>query len=215
MLLQIYKTFFNKTYDQILWAVENVGNASWNLNHERIKENALSLLEFFRLEGRIVTRLRYLNWKLNEYVFENFRILSHKRIDGILYDYCCYPKQGDEVMGVLESEKVILHHRLCEKVKIEEKTKMVFVDWVGEVYEKYRVIVLLEDSKGALAKFLVDLAKQDCNLLGISFGGHKDQFLTYFEIVFETGNKNNKELKNSLINKYKIVEFQNLKDAYH
>ncbi|WP_305862261.1 RelA/SpoT family protein [Helicobacter cholecystus] len=213
--LQIYKTFFNKTYDEVLWAIENIGNASWNLNYECIKENALNLVEFFRQEGRIFTRLRYLNWKLNEYVFENFRILSHKHVDGILYDYCCYPKQGDEVMGVLENDKVILHHRLCEKIKLEEKTKMVFVDWVGEVYEKYRVIVLLEDSKGSLAKFLLDLAKQDCNLLGISYGGHKDQFLTHFEIVFETGSKSNKELKNNLTNKYKIVEFQNLKDVYH
>lgn len=213
--LQIYKTLFNKSYDQISWAIEKVGNATWNLNYECIKENANALVEFFKQEGRIFTKLRYLNWNLHEYRFENFRILSHKNVDGILYDYCCYPKQGDEVMGVLENEKVILHHRLCEKVKIEDKTKMVFVDWAGEICEKYRMIVLLEDTKGSLAKFLLDLAKLDCNLLGISYGGHKDQFLTLFEIVLESGNKNLKELKNTLINKYKIVEFQNLKDAYH
>lgn len=213
--LQIYKTFFNKTYDQISWAIENIGNASWNLHYECIKENAISLVNFFRQEGKIFTRLRYLNWNLHEYRFDNFKVLSHKYIDGILYDYCCYPKQGDEIMGVLENEKVVLHHRLCEKVKIEEKTKMVFVDWVGAICEKYRVIVLLEDTKGSLAKFLLDLARLDCNLLGISYGGHKDQFLTHFEVVFESANKNTKELKNTLINKYKIVEFHNLKDAYH
>ena len=159
--------------------------------------------------------MRYLNWEIKKYEIENLKILSHKPIDGVLYDYCCYPKQGDELMGLLENDKVIVHHRLCEKAKIEDKTKMVFVDWVGKVSEKYKVIVLLEDTKGSLARFLSDLAKLDCNLVGISYKGYKDQFFTHFEVVLESGDRNIKELKNTLINKYKIVEFQNLKDAYH
>lgn len=214
--LQILKTLFNfnKSGEQISQSIEYLGLKA-PLSCEGIKEVSKNLVEFFKKEGSLFSRLRYLNWEIKKYEIENLKILSHKSVDGILYDYCCYPKQGDEIMGILENEKVIIHHRLCEKAKIEDKTKMVFVDWVGRVSEKYKVIVLLEDTKGSLAKFLLDLAKLDCNLVGISYKGYKDQFFTHFEVILECGEKNIKELKNALINKYKIVEFQNIKDAYH
>lgn len=214
--LQILRTLFNfnKSKEQITDCIERLGLKSI-LSCEGIKELSKNLVESFRKEGSLFTRLRYLNWEIKKYEIENLKILSHKPIDGVLYDYCCYPKQGDELMGLLENDKVIVHHRLCEKAKIEDKTKMVFVDWVGKVSEKYKVIVLLEDTKGSLARFLSDLAKLDCNLVGISYKGYKDQFFTHFEVVLESGDRNIKELKNTLINKYKIVEFQNLKDAYH
>lgn len=213
--MQILKTLFGKTYGQIEIALkDNHINPNTILNNHELKEACKKLVEYFYKNGSLLSRLRFLNWELHEYEFENLKILSHKNIDGVLYDYCCYPKQGDEVMGVLENHKVLIHHKLCEKVKIAENTNMVFVDWSGKIGAKYKIVVILEDTKGSLARFLLDLAKYGCNLTGIFYKGYQDQFLTHFEIDIEVDSKIIKELKNGISSKYKIVEFQNLKDAY-
>ncbi|WP_027327085.1 RelA/SpoT family protein [Helicobacter pametensis] len=215
IVMQIFKTFFGKTYAQIEDALkESEINPIAIVGDQELKDTSKKLVEYFYKSGSLLSRLRYLNWGLQEFEFENLKILSHKPVDGVLYDYCCYPKQGDEVMGILENQKVLIHHKLCEKVKIQDHTKMVFVDWVGKVGAKYKIIVILEDTKGALARFLLDLAKYGCNLTGIFYKGYQDQFLTHFEVDIEVDSKSIKDLKNAISGKYKIVEFQNLKDAY-
>ncbi|MCE3047626.1 RelA/SpoT family protein [Helicobacter kayseriensis] len=215
IVMQILKTFFGKTYAQIQSALsKNWINPNAILSEAEIKDASKKLVEYFYKSGSLLSRLRYLNWELQEYEIDNLKILSHKPIDGILYDYCCYPKQGDEVMGILENQKVLIHHKLCEKAKIQENTKMVFVDWTGKIGAKYKIVIILEDTRGALARFLTDLAKYGCNLTGIFYKGYQDQFLTHFEVDVEVDSKIAKELKNGISSKYKIVEFQNLKDAY-
>ena len=56
--------------------------------------------------------------------------------------------------------------------------------------------------------------KYDCNVIGVSYNGYKNQFMTTCEILFETPIHDTKTLKNILMKKYKIVDFFNLKDAY-
>lgn len=213
--LQILKTLINKNNGEIKEAIEKCSlHHLENLNFNGFRESVLKIVGYFRSKGSFFTKLRYLNWELKEYNFESLRILSHKPIEGVLYDYCCYPKQGDEVMGIVENHKVAIHHKLCEKVKIANKTKMVYVAWTKDSRVRYKVIAMLEDAKGSLARFLSDLAKLNCNLLNIAYRGYKDQYLAHFEIVLEVDDKSVKEVKNTILNRYKIVEFQNIKDAY-
>lgn len=215
IMIQVFKTFFSKTSEQIELALrQNLIAPNMLLSEKAFKESFQRLRDFFNKNASIFGRLLLLKRDFKEFEFENFKIYSPKTIDGILYDYCCYPKQGDEVMGILENQKVIVHHKLCEKIKIDEKTKMVFLDWVGRLRAKYKIIAILEDKKGSLAHFLLDLAKYGCNLTGIFYKGYQDQFLTHFEVDIEVDSLAVKELKNALSSKYKIVEFQNLKDAY-
>lgn len=212
--MQIFKTFFNKTQEQIQEALnEELIQQLSTLSEQDIKENANRLVKHFR-QLSAFSRLKYLNWEIMEFNLDDFKVLSHKDVDGVLYDYCCYPKSGDDVMGILENQKVIIHHKLCEKAEINDKTKMVFVTWSGTARIKYKIIVILEDTKGALAHFLLDLSKYNANLTNIFYKGFQDQFLTHFEVDIEVDIKNSKELKNAMTSKYKIVEFQNLKDAY-
>lgn len=212
--MQIFKTFFNKTQEQIEAVLqEDPAQQLTSLSEQEIRENASRLLRSFR-RGSAFSRFKYLNWEITEFHLGDFKILSHKDVDGVLYDCCCYPKQGDEVMGILENQKVIVHHKLCEQAQIEDRTKMVFVNWSGRVRAKYKIIVILEDAKGVLAHFLFDLAKHDANLTGIFYKGFQEQFLTHFEVDIEVDMKNAKELKSAITSKYKIVEFRNLQDAY-
>lgn len=215
MMLQILKTLFSKTTKQIHEALEQKAmSCHLSLMEREFREDVERFREFFGKRRTFLGKIWRSKWELKEFEFENLKILSDKSIDGVLYDYCCCPKQGDEVMGILEKQKVIVHHRLCEKVKIIDSTKMVFVDWVDQIRSKYKIIVILEDVKGSLAHFLLDLAKYGCNLFGIFYKGYQDQFLTHFEVDFEIDSKRIKEFKNTITSKYKIVEFQNLKDAY-
>ncbi|ANV97853.1 penta-phosphate guanosine-3'-pyrophosphohydrolase [Helicobacter enhydrae] len=213
--IQILATLFNQKHAKIEQMLQqhNINNLL-HLNITQFKEAVVKLLTSMRRKSSLFARLRFLNWAIKEYLFDNIKILSHKYVDGILHDYCCYPKQGDEILGILDNQKVIIHHKLCEKVKITETTKMLYVTWAEQNKAKYKIIAMLEDRRGSLAKFLLDLAKYDCNLLNISYKGYKDQLLVHFEIIVEIENKEVKELKNFVLHRYNIVEFQNIKDAY-
>lgn len=163
-----------------------------------------------------LSKIRLDRLKLKKQEFDNLIIYSNHTISEALFDYCCHPKHNDEVLAIKNGSKVFIHHKLCERafLDVSEGARMVFVDWKEDRSSAYKIIVALEDKKGTLAAFLGTLVKYDCNVIGISYSGYKNQFMTTCEIVFETPKNDIKTLKMILTKKYKIVDFFNLKDAY-
>ena len=163
-----------------------------------------------------LSKIRLDRLKLKKQEFGNLIVYSNHTISETLFDYCCRPKHNDEVLAIKNGSKVYIHHKLCERVYLEVSNgaRMVFVHWKDDVNAIYKVIVALEGKKGTLAEFLGALIKYDCNVIGISYNGYKNQFMTTCEIMFETPIQDTKMLKNILLKKYKIIDFFNLKDAY-
>ncbi|PAF44533.1 RelA/SpoT family protein [Helicobacter sp. 11S02596-1] len=170
----------------------------------------------FNTESSFFAKIRMNLLKLKKIELENFVIYTNRNVNEILFDYCCHPKYGDEILAIMTGQKAVVHHKLCEKVSedIQSGVSMVFVEWAKKIKTAYKVIVALEDKKGTLANFLNNLAKNGCNVIGVSYLGYKSQFSTHCEILFEVDFRDIKPLKESLMRKYKVIEFSSLKDAY-
>ena len=91
---------------------------------------------------------------------------------------------------------------------------MLFVQWANEQKITYKLIIALENQKGALAHICGMLAKLDCNIVSVDYDVLNRQFASYCKICFESKTQDTKTLKESLSKKYKIIELSNLKDAY-
>lgn len=166
--------------------------------------------------ANFISKFRIDRLHLKKQEFESLIIHSNHSISEAIFDYCCRPKHNDEILAIKNGAKVFIHHKLCERAFLEvaNGARMVFVAWRGDVKSSYKVIVALEDKKGTLAAFLTTLAKHDCNVIGVSYNGFKNQFMTTCEIVFETIFSDTRALRAILSKKYKVVDFFNLKDAY-
>ncbi|RAX58604.1 penta-phosphate guanosine-3'-pyrophosphohydrolase [Helicobacter monodelphidis] len=154
--------------------------------------------------------------KLKEYVFDSFLICSNYNISETLFDYCCHPKFGDEVIALKSGSKAFIHHKLCERAlgEIERGAKMLYVSWIEDAMQRFVVIVALENQKGILANFLQFLAKNDMNVLSIDVGGRKNSYSAHSEIHIECHDTDVKTLKKLLSQKFRIIDVYSLKDAY-
>lgn len=167
-------------------------------------------------ETNLFAKFRFNMFKLKEIYLDNFIFVSNRNINGVAFDYCCRPKYGDSVGAILTNQKAIIHHKLCDKFSADIKASnpVVFVEWAKTNHKAFKVIVALEDIKGTLAAFLTLLAKENCNVISISYSGFDNsQTSSYCEVVFEVENEN-KKLKEKLSEKFRIIEFLNFKDAY-
>lgn len=170
----------------------------------------------FAIGSNPFVKIRFNMLKPKHIELDNFIFCSNHTINGVGFDYCCRPKYGDSIMGVLTSQKVIVHHKLCDKLKdiIKEGQTMVQTKWAQINKHAYKVIVSLEDKQGMLSTFINTLAKQGCNVLSINYSGYNSQTASYCEVIFDTEDKNYKKIKDILSTKFSIIEFSNFKDAY-
>lgn len=149
--------------------------------------------------------------------FENIVIYSNYHISNVYFDYCCHPKRGDDIVGFKKGTDVFVHHKLCERaaVLMDENEPMVFVKWTKEAPDRYKLIVSLENKKGSLAAFLLYLAKMEINLVTIELGKSDDEgHADYFEMILELPDKNISTVRDNLKNKYRIIQFVSVNDAY-
>lgn len=149
--------------------------------------------------------------------FENIVIYSNYHISNVYFDYCCHPKRGDDIVGFKKGTDVFVHHKLCERAAIlmDENEPMVFVKWTKEAPDRYKLIVSLENKKGSLASFLLYLAKMEINLVTIELGKSDDEgHADYFEMILELPDKNISAVRDNLKNKYRIIQFVSVNDAY-
>jgi len=169
---------------------------------------------------RMFSRFTLNRYKLKIYRFKSLKIISNYNIVETNFDYCCHPNRDDEVLGVLKDGKVLVHHKMCSQIGqvLEDDIKMVFVEWDNkELKYRYNLIVSISNHQGALAKFLLYLAKLNIDILSIK--SEKDttsnDYTLYFELEIETKEKNIEKIKNELAGvEIKVIQITLAGDSY-
>ena len=150
------------------------------------------------------------NTKLKEYKFSNFLILSNKPINEIRFNYCCHPKIGDKIIGLLDKKEVEIHQRFCSNAEKNLK-EAVFVKWINNTQNRYILVVNLINKKGELSKFINLLTKLGTFIHYI----HLDEESNKCKIEIEFEKKDFDIIKKNIAKNYHIIEFVSKKDAYN
>jgi len=148
--------------------------------------------------------------------FEYFTFYTNKSIDSVEFDYCCHPKLGDEIVSFHQQGSAIIHHKLCSKAYelMKQDTPMLHIEWKSKQCAKYRLIIGLQNKKGALLELLQDLNKLDLNITNIELGIKSSDRAEYCKLEVETASDNSNTIKDIISKKFKLVDFVSLKDAY-
>ncbi|EDM24476.1 bifunctional (p)ppGpp synthetase/guanosine-3',5'-bis(diphosphate) 3'-pyrophosphohydrolase [Caminibacter mediatlanticus TB-2] len=210
LAIAILSTIFGLEKQKIR-ALVKVNNLCENI--EKIVDDLNFLKEVVRKIYKTIKQknlLYFKNINLKEYIFGNIKVLSNKPINSIRFNYCCHPKEGDKILGILEKKEVEIHHRFCNNA--EEKIKnAVFVEWLKNTQNRFFLVVMLQNKKGELAKFVNFLTKNNIFIHTIELG--KESNNCTLEIEFDSKNYNT--LKEKIAKNYKIIEFIPKKDAYN
>ena len=166
--------------------------------------------------GRFRKFLSKHKFKLRSYIYSGIKIYSVSAVSNIVFDYCCHPKSGDEIMGFLEKNRVHVHHKLCVNAnkKLNSHEPMVFVKWIEENIYHYNLIVSLHNEKGALANFLTYLVKLNIDISSIELGKEKSDYIKYCELTFESKESDMHALRVKLEQKIKVIHLVRTDDAY-
>jgi len=154
--------------------------------------------------------LYFKNTKLKEHFFGNIKILSNKPINDIRFHYCCHPKFGDKILGILDKKEVEIHHRFCNNAE-KLLDKAVFVKWITNDEDRYFLVVTLPNKKGEFAKFTALLNKFDVFIESVKLTEESNNCKC--DLRFDSKKFN--LIKESLSKKYNIIEFIPKKDAYN
>ncbi len=162
---------------------------------------------------RFLTRHRF---KLKSYQFGALEVYFNHHISDVVFDYCCHPKAGDEIVAFLHKNKAHVHHKMCKHAAsmIEDNEKMLFVRWKKQSIYHYHLIVSMYNDKGALAEFLTYLAKLGSDISSIELGKEKDEHIQLCEIEFQAAESDLNRLRARIERKIKIIQFIRTDDAY-
>jgi GTP pyrophosphokinase len=155
-------------------------------------------------------------FKLKSKVISGLEVFSTLNINDVVFDYCCHPKSGDEVMAFVEKSKVHVHHKMCSHAykKLEDKSKMAFIRWKKENNHHYNLIASMHNEKGALAEFLTYLVKLNIDISAIELGKDSGDYVKYCELGFESKEADINILKTKLESKIKVIHLIRTDDAY-
>ncbi|MCJ7764430.1 MAG: RelA/SpoT family protein, partial [Thiovulaceae bacterium] len=79
-----------------------------------LKEIVNSYTDDLRVKGRITRFLASHRLKLKEYHFGSLEIFSNQSVSDVVFDYCCHPKTGDEIVAFNREGKAHVHHKMCK-----------------------------------------------------------------------------------------------------
>ncbi len=217
--INIIATIFGKSAEEIEQYIEKndledtIYRASTDVGFLKDIKNRIK--NFYKQNAGFLEQIKIRILKLKELHFDNLVIETNHTINQAVFDYCCHPKFGDSIIAFKSGSKAFVHHKLCERayLEIQKGVKMLYVDWLEDKLQTYKLIVALENQRGVLANFLSFLAKHDINVLGVELGSQKSTYATHCELRFESS-MDIKELKSLLGSQYKIIEVHALKDAY-
>ena len=189
-------------------------NIPCDINHYRavINRYIQEISQNNRFQGFISKR----KFKLKSYVFSTLEVFSVTNVTDIVFDYCCHPKSGDEILAFLENSKAHVHHKMCSNAakKLDRHEPMVFVRWNEENIYHYSMIISLHNEKGALANFLTFLVKLNIDINSIELGKDKGNFIKYCELSFESKEANINSLRVKMEQKTKVIHLVRTDDAY-
>ena len=217
--VSIVATAMNLNYGRVQeWFTKNhcdsVGTIPNDIEHfKNVIHKYISDISKNNRFKNFISRHRF---KLKRYEIAGLEIYSATHITDIVFDYCCHPKHGDEVIGFLEKSKVHVHHKLCNNAAkmLEENKAMVFVRWKQEKIYNYKLIASLHNEKGALAKFLTYLVKMDVDINSIELGKDNSDYIKYCELVFESKEGDINSLRVKIESKIKVINLIRTDDAY-
>ena len=154
--------------------------------------------------------------KLKHTEIAGLEIYSASHVNDVVFDYCCHPKSGDEVVGFLEKSKVNVHHKMCQvaQQKLEQEEAMVFVKWAEQKRYTYRLIASLHNEKGALAEFLTFLVKLNIDINSIELGKDNEDYTKYCELDFDSKEADINRLRVKIESKIKVIHLVRTDDAY-
>lgn len=163
--------------------------------------------------GAFLSRNRY---RLKPYLFASLEVYSNNSVSDAVFDYCCHPKTGDEIVAFLQDGKAHIHHKMCKhaSVLMEKRTPMVFVRWKAQHYYRYHLIISMQSAQGSLADLLTYMAKMGADINSIELGKEKSEHTQYCEMEFQTLEADINRLRSKLEKKGKIIQFFRTDDAY-
>jgi len=155
-------------------------------------------------------------FRLKPYVFASLEIYSNSSVGDAVFDYCCHPKTGDEIVAFLQNGKAHVHHKMCKNAAglIDRREPMVYVRWRAQHYFRYHLIISMQSAQGALADLLTYMAKMGADINSIELGKEKSEHTQYCEMEFQTLEADINRLRSKLEKKGKIIQFFRTDDAY-
>lgn len=162
---------------------------------------------------RFLTRHRF---KLKPYNIKGVELFSNSYVSDVVFDYCCHPKAGDEIVAFLEKSKAYVHHKMCKSAikKLEINEQMLFVRWEKQNIYNYNMIVSLHSGKGTLAEFLNFLVKLNIDINSIELRKNKSESSRYCELGFESKEADINSLRARMEQKIKVIHLIRTDDAY-
>ncbi len=155
-------------------------------------------------------------FKLKLYRFGSIEVFSNHAISDVVFDFCCHPKAGDEIVGFYSNGKAHIHHKMCQHAAtlIAEEEPMLFVRWKQESIFHYHMIVSMHNAKGALADFLTFLAKLGAEIVSIELGKERQEHQQLCELEFQSSEGDLNRLRAKIEQKIHIIQFIRTDDAY-
>ncbi|HEX5623713.1 MAG TPA: RelA/SpoT family protein [Sulfuricurvum sp.] len=155
-------------------------------------------------------------FKLKPYLFSSVEVLSNHSVSDAVFDYCCHPKSGDEIIAFLEDGKAHVHHKMCKTGvgMIETHEPMVFVRWKQQQFYRYHLIISMPNAQGILADLLTYMAKMGADINTIELGKEHSEHTQYCEMEFQTLENDLSRLRSKLEKKGKLIQFFRTDDAY-
>ena len=151
------------------------------------------------------------------YRMENLEIVSPKAISAVDFEHCCHPKYGDQILVFYHKKgHCTLHHKFCENAyrQLKNGETALKANWVGEAAQLYKIVVNLENKRGALLAFLSFLAKRDVGITTLSLGQGIENLPSWCEIVAVLPTLPLAKLRDAIDKRFGLVAFTPAQDTY-
>ena len=149
-------------------------------------------------------------------IINKFSFFTNKSLEDVEFDYCCHPKIGDDIVAFYINTSAVIHLKLCKKAYnlINNNTQSLFAKWNIEKSGKYRIVIALQNKKGALLALLKLIDSLDLSIVNIELGIQSSDTAEYCRLEVETTSDNQNKIKDIISKKFKLIDFVSLKDAY-
>lgn len=218
--VNIIMTIFGLSRERVgeLFAQTHLDEQSHRIPRELdlLKETVNRFSEELRQNNRFSVFWPRSRFKLRSYSFAALEVYANSNVSDVVFDYCCHPKTGDEIVAFLQEGKAHVHHKMCKHaaVMMEKNEPMVFVRWKQQNYFRYHLIISMQSAQGSLADLLTYMAKMGADINSIELGKEKSEHTQYCEMEFQTLEADINRLRSKLEKKGKIIQFFRTDDAY-